>query len=53
MLPIGDGGIDLRSTDINGLLDLMGIQKLSEVRKAPVAKPTVAPAKPPLTNVQK
>lgn len=53
MLPIGDGGIDLRSTDINGLLDLMGIQKLSEVRKAPVAKTTVTPGKPPLTNVQK
>ena len=38
MLPMGGGGLDVRSTDVNALLDLYGIQQLIEKSKAkPVA----------------
>ena len=30
LLPIGGGGLDIRSTDINSLLELYGIQKIIE-----------------------
>ncbi|HOE67962.1 MAG TPA: SPFH domain-containing protein [Candidatus Hydrogenedentes bacterium] len=44
LLPMGSG-LDVRSTDINGLLSLYGIKKIGE--SAP-ASPTPAPAAPPV-----
>ncbi len=39
LLPFTDsGGIDLRTTDINSLLKMYGVQKASQLKKAPVSK---------------
>ncbi|MBI2423481.1 MAG: prohibitin family protein [Candidatus Hydrogenedentes bacterium] len=49
MLPFGEGGLDVRSTDINQLLSLYGVKTLGEKAKrpapeAPAAAPAVEPA---------
>lgn len=47
MLPVGGGGLDVRSTDINSLLNLYGIQKITEpkpVRQTPGQSPAPPPA---------
>lgn len=52
LLPIGAGGIDVRSTDINGLLDLYGLQRLArppEAAPAPAAKPRPEPETQPVS----
>lgn len=56
MLPMGDGGLDVRTTDVNQLLQLFGVQKLTEPRPKPattagsgvtsVLKPLQRPAEP-------
>ena len=44
MLPMGGGGLDVRSTDVNALLQLYGIQTLTSPKeKPPVEKPKNAP----------
>ncbi|MBI2434233.1 MAG: hypothetical protein HYV26_15360, partial [Candidatus Hydrogenedentes bacterium] len=30
MLPMGGGGLDVRSTDVNSLLEMLGVQKIAE-----------------------
>jgi regulator of protease activity HflC (stomatin/prohibitin superfamily) len=51
LLPIGGGGLDVRSTDVNSLLELYGIQKIIQKDTAPappkVTQPAPAPPPPP------
>lgn len=56
MLPFGGSGLDVRSTDINALLELYGIQKIAKPSTTPKASsepfavapaPTLPPAPPP------
>lgn len=42
-LPMGDQGLDVRSTDVNGLLQLYGIQKLVQPKRP---EPPAAPTEP-------
>ena len=47
LLPLGGGGLDVRSTDVNGLLQFYGLQKLMGAPapvKAPEASSSPAPA---------
>jgi len=63
MLPFGGSGLDVRSTDINALLELYGIQKiatpgatpkpsseLSALMPAPAPPPVSAPSSAPVTQ---
>jgi regulator of protease activity HflC (stomatin/prohibitin superfamily) len=55
LIPIGGGGLDVRSTDINALLQLYGIQKVAQPQStpprpqtttSPVTKPPAPPTRP-------
>lgn len=46
LLPIGGGGLDVRSTDINSLLELYGIQKIIQHDTGPIAAPQPSPPQP-------
>lgn len=45
MVPIGGGGLDVRTTDINALLELYGLRSLTQPKAAPT--PPVKKAAPP------
>ena len=50
LLPIGNNGLDVRTTDVNSLLQLYGVQKLSQQsaqQTAPQATPQSAPQSAP------
>lgn len=43
MIPIGGGGMDIRTTDVNALLELYGVQRMIERRPQPVQLENVVP----------